>query len=283
MLNSLNAQKSTGLWGPTQEIGSIEDFADYWDARPSPAKFSVPGAVKSDGWYNLTGDSVTIDDPYNPGSRVTIPKIQGTGGYPGNDMWPPIASQLGSPSGQEATLRKLENGEGGGPFAATESLYFGGMSSIPNTYGGSVAVGDSNPLAGLSTIVFQISIGEASGCDFYNGVLPMLYVNGQEIGFDATFSNKVIAAFTGVDNFPEVGEVPVYVNLYAFEWDLSEFGLDEDVNSFEIRWSAVQHAQVYYLQLDQYVSPVPEPTHYVLGMGVIAVAFAAGRRLKGRK
>lgn len=199
-------------------------------------EFTFPGASSFDGWEEL-----------NSGTFV------GYGSFPGGSAWPgPIGSNAAD--SEDAGLYRLA-GETtasplkGGPFLASESLYFGSFSQVPNTLGGTLRVADSTPVAGVRTIVFQIQIGGADGYDFHlpSGV-PALRVNGGTNGV-APSSTAVLNRYQdGTFYSPETEqEEPVYVNTWGFEWHLPE----GEVTSFAIDFSAVTHAQIYRMQLDQ--------------------------------
>ena len=225
--------------------------------------WSMPGNSESNGW-------LTINSAVFPG----------TGSFPGSTMWAP----LGSTTGGDGILRKLANGPaGGGPYAASGSMYFGGFSGDVNFDGGRLAVTDNTPVADLSNIVFQIQIGEAWTYDFYNNVMPTLSYttsSGTVSNISATDWSLLEQYDNGTVTMP-TGEETVYINTYAMQWDLS--GVTEEITSFSITFNGVQHAQLYSLQLDQsdtYVQAVPEPTTGLLfAAGAAVLALRSRRRL----
>ncbi len=225
----------------------------------APVALNLGGVTQTDGWTDLSAAS-------NPGY----------GAFPGAGPWPaPIESNVGG----NAQLAKVANGAGGGPFIATGSLYFGGFSTVPNTFGGTVAVRDSSPVAGLKTLVLQIQIGEASTYDLWNDAGAVLSYNGGSQSVTANFRSLFAQQFIGTVNMP-TGTENLYNNLHAFQWDLSSIA--EPITDFSISFSGAQHAQVYGLQLDQssqvYTDAVPEPaTMTVLAFGAMA-AFARRRK-----
>ena len=199
-----------------------------------PAEFNGIGSSSFDGWINLTGANFT-----------------GYGGFPGNVTWTaPIGSnQVGS--GDADLSRVVGSPSGGGPYLASDSIYFGNIAQIPNALGGTLRVTDTTPLTSLKTVVFQIQIGEAVGYDFHEPAgLPVLKVNGQTIAISASFEPVLLGRYqNGTFLSPETEQdEPVYVNTWAFQWNLDQ---GVTVDSFQIEFSAVTHAQVYALQLDQ--------------------------------
>jgi len=146
-------------------------------------------------------------------------------GYPGTSPWPgPIATNMAG-SG-DAGLFKVGNGVGGGPYATgnpgVRNIYHGGQSTTPNTLGGTLKVGDSTLVGGIQTVLFQIIISEAYGRDFYNFLAPVLKINGESTPFGITYANLLAQEQNGTFPVPGGGEEPLYDNLWAFQWDVSE-------------------------------------------------------------
>ena len=193
--------------------------------------FAFPAASSRDGWIKL-----------NSGN---FPR----GGFPGANNWTsPIGSnELNS---GDADLSRVSGGaDGGGPFTAFESLYFGSKFQVPNTLGGTLRISDPTALQTAKTIVFQIQIGEAEGYDFHepNGT-PVLRINGTTV-LTPTFTQLLNRYQNGTFYSPATEQdEPVYVNSLGFQWNVSGFG---PINSLEIDFSAVTHAQVYRMRLDQ--------------------------------
>ena len=202
-------------------------------AQVSPVLFTGGGATVFDGWEN-----------------VTSLNYSGYGGFPGGSTWPtPIGSN--SSGSEDAVLLRLSGSPtGGGPFLATDSIYFGNFSQSPNALGGTLAVKDETPLTGVQTIVLQIQVGEALGYDFHDPAgYPVLKLNNSGIAIPASFSPFVVARYqNGTFISPETGAEPIYVNTWAFQWNLSA---GVTVSSFQIEFSCVTHAQIYALRLDQ--------------------------------
>src|SRR5690554_5138230 len=123
----------------------------------------LPGQTSYDGWLPFWNEdngkrTSSLTQTYNPG----YPK------HPGSDPWPnPITSKQGS-AGHDAGLMKIANGTRGGAYPGDSSLYFGGLGSVVNNFGGTVSVFDDTPVANLATVVFQIDIGEVWLYDFYD-------------------------------------------------------------------------------------------------------------------
>ena len=204
------------------------------------------GTNEMDGWANI--NSVNFS---------------GYGGFPGNSAWPaPIGSNVAG-SGDADLDRVAGSPTGGGPFLSSTSIYFGNFAQVANALGGTLRVSDSTPLANLKTIVFQVQIGEVMGYDFYNpSGAPALKVNGGSSVINPIFSGVLDRYQSGTFSSPATGnDEPVYVNSWGYQWDVSSLG---PISTFSIDLSAVTHAQVYALQLDQgtaqfSVALIPEP------------------------
>lgn len=240
-------------------------------ANADTINVSLSGTTQYDAWLQA-------DNALTAGSNPGYP------GFPGSAAWPAPIGSSAAGSG-DAGLNKVSNGTGGGPYPASASIYYGGFSGDINNNGGTLSVADTTPVAGLANIVFQLEIGEAWTYDLFDGVLPVLsYTTGSGTytiaGESAAQFGVIEKQFSGTVTMP-TGEEDVFVNTYLVQWDLS--GLGETVLGFEVHWTAVQHAQLYELRLDQSdtfetlgVSFVPEPASLVLlAMGV---CMLTGRR-----
>lgn len=251
-------------------------FGDFVPGQ-SIADPALPGVTSFDGWMPVWNEvnnafTSTLSATYNPGYP----------GHPGSGPWPgPIASKQGS-DGYDAQLSKTANGAKGGPIPSGESLYFASSENVPNGLGGSVAVSDDTPVANLANVVLQFEIGEASGRDLWDGDnsgegdLPVLSYNGGTQQLQPTITTLVAKVQNGTFTPPDTGvEAPLYVNTYLFQWDLS--GIAEPITSFSIEFSAVEHAQVYAMRLDQSdtYTPIPEPTMLSAAAGALLLL---GRR-----
>ncbi len=204
----------------------------------------LTGNTQYDGWVGLTANN-----------------YPGYGSFPGNGAWPaPIISN--TPGSGDASLRKVSNGPGGGPYLAGSSIYFGGFSAEVNYDGGTLAVGDTTVVDNLSNVVFQIEIGEAWTYDFYNRQLPVLSFNGGGQQLAATVSILVDQVYNGTVDMP-TGPEDVYINSWLVQWDLSAYA---GITDFEISFTGVQHAQLYSLRLDQsdVYAAVPAPASLAL-------------------
>ncbi|MGE9267058.1 MAG: hypothetical protein ACQKBY_03085 [Verrucomicrobiales bacterium] len=213
------------------------------------------------------------------------------GSFPGMSPWPSAIAPNDTAGVTTTTgLMKTENGASGGFYPASASIYYGGFSSDINVDGGTAQVQVTSPLAGVQSVIFQIQIGEALTYDFFNGVLPSLSINGND--FEAAdfseitsrINNGTVVMPTGPGGTNE--DVPVYINTYALQWDLSE--VVGPITSLDIEFTGVQHAQLYGLQLDQSANThsanllsayaIPEPQSALLCCGA-ALLFLRRKRL----
>ncbi|HWL51593.1 MAG TPA: PEP-CTERM sorting domain-containing protein [Chthoniobacteraceae bacterium] len=239
-------------------------------AEAQTINLSLNGNTSYDKWETA---ALTANANNKPGE----PNFPGFGNAA---AWPrTIASNLGG----DAELDKVDGT--GNP--ASGSIYFGGTGSIPNDPKGTLVVRDNTPLANLKTVVFQLQIGEATGYDLYddpvNGADPVLYytTGGNRIAlegpaFSFTLINQVD---NGIFEAP-TGPEPLYLNTWAFQWDLS--GVTTPITLLEIEFTGVEHAQLYSLQLDQSdfayqnnVAAIPEPSTwsllFVVGVGTVVL------------
>jgi len=225
---------------------------------------------------NFTGGGPTS---YSAWSNVNAFNYFGYGSFPGNQPWPaPIEATEGSVS---AILNRISGApSGGGPFLASESIYFGSFQQIPNSLGGILRLSESDPLFNLRTLVFQIQIGEATGFDFYTPAgYPTLSINGEVI-INATYTNLVNRYQSGFFPSPDTGkDEPVYINTWAYQWNITPPVVFED---YSIDFSAVTHSQVYALRLDgtsviQNTPVIPEPSS--LNLVLITILGLIGYRV----
>ena len=216
------------------------------------------GNTQYDGWIGLTSSN-----------------YPGFGGFPGTSDWPGAIgsnrtadNQFNAAEPGDAELVKVANGNGGGPYLAGGSIYFGGFSADINNNGGTLAVTDTTPVDDLNNVVFQIQIGEAWTFDFLDEALPTLSYNGGDQQLAATTTLITERFYNGTVDMP-TGPEDVFINTYMLQWDLT--GVAEPITDFSVEFTAVQHAQLYGLQLDQsdVYTPVPTP-------GALACAAAAG-------
>ena len=209
-------------------------------AQTKDIAFSGGGVTASDRWNNLT----------HPRLNQSI-----YGMHPGSKEWgQAIAANIAGSSGGSLT-RLAKSPNGGGPYPADFSLYFGSFTTVPNTLGGTLAV-RCGPVAGVKTVVFQIEIGEGQpqGQTRYffhepagnpTAGRPTLYLNGQPLA--APTYTALVNQRTTEDGGGETGEDPVFVNTYGYQWNIGT----SDVTSLEIRFSCVEHVSIYSMRLDQ--------------------------------
>lgn len=197
---------------------------------------TLSGTTRSEGWESLTASN-----------------YPGNGSFPGTAAWvSALASQVGANAGS-AGLAKLSNGAAGGPYPASSSIYFGSFGSVPNTYGGTLAVQASGTavLSGVKTVVFQLDIGEAWTYDLHDDDQPVLTYTTSAGTFTApaaTYASRYAKVFNGQVLMNGVLE-DLYINSRAYQFDVS--GAGSAILSFSIRFDGVEHAQVHGTGLQQ--------------------------------
>ena len=285
---------------------------------------SWTGNTKYDGWYNLSLNSKTKI------VHGTSQTIAGNTGYPAvftsGNPWPsPIYSQLQSDSGSRAGFNKTANGVSGmGPYPAGDSLYAISFGNTFNSRGGTFAITETNPVVDLSSVVFQIEIGNANGYDFYEsdvltdantpwgsaanrqvgGLDPLLgrlpggptifptlnltFADSSTLAITANYAELITQGSNGTIPMPtgpngEMVDEDILINLYGFQWDLTNLGTTEAITGFTVDFSVVEHSQIYAMQLDQsdtfnqlISSQIPEPTSLL--MGSLGAVFLLRRR-----
>ena len=172
------------------------------------------------------------------------------GSFPGSGAWSGTADSNEVGSGDAVLSRVAGGADGGGPFFASASLYFGSWQQVRNRLGGTLKVSDPTPLASAKTIVFQIQIGEADGYDFHEPTgTPVLRVNGSPTTLQPMVTQLLNRYRDGTFLSPETDrEEPVYVNSWGFQWNVNGLG---PITSVEIEFSGVTHSQIYRLRLNQ--------------------------------
>ncbi len=254
-------------------VGWAAASTTYADAisDAAPQTITLSGTTSFDGWASFSNTTMT-----------------GYGSYPGTGAWTgtygsSVVGTIGSNvvGSADAYLSKVSNGTGGGPYVGGSSIYFGGSSTVANTNGGALAITDETPLLGLETIVLQLEIGQVYGHSFFNDALPTLTYTYNDGTGDVTVSS-VASTYSNilvqVQNGTMMGE-PVYVNLYALQWDLS--AVTGEIIDYTINFNAVQHAQVYAAQVNQsdtMTQAVPEPSTYAMLIAGSAMLFWRMRR-----
>lgn len=219
-------------------------------AQTVQVNFKGGGQTVFDGWVDINSSN------YSP---------MFYGFYSGLSEWtrpmlPNVPNSFGS------SFVKISNGVNGGAYPASESLYFGGFSAIPNTLGGTMGV-DGKVLSDTKTIIFQIEIGNAFDINFHQpSGKPRLLIN-DDILIEPSYVT-IINRYedpNGTDTNP-LGE-PVFINTYAYQWNIGQ-----TVLSFTINFSAVEHCQVYEMRLDQttelQTQNVLAPSLKILNLGV---------------
>lgn len=208
------------------------------------------GTTDYDGWQTL--NSTNFSGVFFPGTSVW-PQTGNWTPYDPDGTGPlPTAGAIGSNAAGsgDALLYKISNGSAGGPYPAGESIYFGGFSASPNLNGGTLGIADTTPLSGVRTLAFQVEIGEAFGYDFYNHQLPTLtYVTASgTVTIEATYSSLISQIYSG-DILMPTGYEDIYKNTWGMQFDLSS--VSEQILSYQLSFTGVQHAQLYSMRLDQ--------------------------------
>jgi hypothetical protein len=218
----------------TWVAGAVIAITQMSWAGVMPAQFNGGGSYSYDGWINLT-----------------VANFSEYGGFPGSGAWKDSIGSNAMGSGDSVLVRIAGAPTGGGPFPSDNSIYFGSYQQNTNVLGGTLGILELTPVLNLKTVVLQIQIGEAVGYDFYEPAgLPVLKVNGQTSAISASFEPVLLGSYQNGTYFSPVTEQdePVYVNTWAFQWNLDPAVA---IQPFQIEFSAVTHAQVYALQLDQ--------------------------------
>jgi hypothetical protein len=194
---------------------------------------SLPGNSESSGWDNLRASNTYWSANGYPTA------------YPGAAVWPsPVAANAAGSQGSAVFMKESGNG-----YFAGSSLYDGGGAGI-------FSISDRSPIAGLSTVVFQIDAGTIIG------VLPVLNYNG---GAQALAPDYFAQADGGYLTFNFQTGQSFPTQNRAWQWDITGLGVD----SYEIIWGSVanNHLTQYEINLttgDAFVQAIPEPSTPVL-------------------
>jgi hypothetical protein len=76
----------------------------------------------------------------------------------------------------------------------------------------------------------------------------MLKINGTAAPLAPNYAKVVNSYQNGTYDSPVTGEEPVFVKTWAYQWNVGALGT---INSVQIEFSAVTHAQIYEMRLDQ--------------------------------
>lgn len=262
-------------------------------AASAPAAF-IPGQFiiapplsgstqQYDGWEAIHYQDDEVDIWQSALSTSANPSFSGNPAFPGTGNWPgSITSKQGS-TGHDAALSKLSNNgtNSAGPYLTSSSLYFsGGYSGAAAVFAGTLGISDATPVANLANVVFQIEFGEFAGWDFYNHQLPVLNYNGGSQALQPNFNLVTNKIQNGTFEDPTTpgNMLPVYINTYLMQWDLS--GVAGPINNYSIVFSGAQHAQLYAMRLDasDAYALVPEPASAALLAGIPALLLLKRRR-----
>lgn len=265
-----------------------------------------PGALNSSARWPNAIDSQLQSDATKKAALNKISNGDGSGystGY--NSNWIPNSlngfNTNGTPNGGTWT------GSGYGSFPSGEGLYAISFSNFFNGRQNTLGVFEANPILNLKNVVFQVEIGGANGYDFWNpdvesnaetafGTIPstlgliensamypqltITLATNEKITLTADFSALLARGYNGSIEVPS-GDEEIWINLYGFQWDLSEY---TNITSYVITFTPVEHSTVYALQLDQsdvFTQAVPEPsTWLLLGLGVTALLVFRNRLLR---
>ncbi|MDP0499024.1 MAG: PEP-CTERM sorting domain-containing protein [Verrucomicrobiota bacterium JB022] len=203
---------------------------------------SLPGVSEFEGWEGLNN------------TNYTAPTY--TGGFMNADAdWgAPVQSNVSGSAGFAA----LDKVSGGGYFAST-SIY---SAFSPGTF----SITNSNALAGLETVVFQL---EAVSTD---PIVPTLSFNGGTQSLEADLTWLTLG-----DTETSFGDS----TIYTFQWDLSTLA---GITDYVITYSGPQHFSQVGMSLysgDTFApvgAAVPEPSTYAAIFGSLALLTVAARR-----
>lgn len=157
-------------------------------------------------------------------------------------------------------------------------FYESDVVSNAGTAFGSVA---SRTIGGLDPL-----LGREPGGPVIFPTLNLTFANSSTLAIAANYAELLTQGFNGTIAMPtgpngEDVEEPIYINLYGFQWDLTEY---TDITSFTVTFDVVEHTQFYSAQLDQsdtftqiIASPVPEPSATLLA-GLLGITSLLRRR-----
>jgi hypothetical protein len=207
---------------------------------------SLSGNTESSGWDNLKNSN----SYWSANGYPTA--------YPGSAAWrAPVAANTAGSQGSAVLMKTSGNG------------YFSGSSLYDAGGAGTFSISDASPIAGLSTVVFQIDAGTSIG------VLPVLHYNG---GSQALAANYFAQADGGYLTFNFTTGQSFPTQNRAWQWDLTGLG----VTSYEIVWgsTANNHLTQYEFNLatgDTFSQVIPEPSSAVL-ISLASLALYRRRR-----
>jgi hypothetical protein len=191
-------------------------------AQTVPLTFTGGGTSNSfDGWVNMNNSNSDFSN------------------------WPTTPAESNASNSGDAKLVRVS----GSAIFASRSLYFLSYQQVANALGGTLRVSDPTPVAGVKTITLQVEIGEAVGYGFQRpGGYPVLKINGQPATYAPAHAMLLNRYDNGEYESPETGWEPVYVKTLGYQWNVESLG---PINSLQIDFSAVTHAQIYEVRLDQ--------------------------------
>lgn len=198
---------------------------------------NLPGNSEQSVWQNM--------------NSTTLPPSEGYNGFFTNTAgWTtPVSPDNGS-----ALFDKVP---GTGGFPSTSSIY---NFDTPGTF----TVSDSDPIAGLQTVIFQTDmVGPMFSA-------PTFSYNGgnQQLAWDGIMGTEGDFSGMGANS-----------TLYVYQWDLS--AIVEEITSYEIIWTSGVHGSNYLMQInagDTYTEVVPEPSTYALIAGLACAGLLLMRR-----
>jgi hypothetical protein len=196
-------------------------FCHQLAAQTIPTIFNGSGTKSFDGWVNMNNSNSDFSN------------------------WPTTPAESNASNSGDAKLVRVS----GSAIFASESLYFLSYQQVANALGGTLRVSDPTPVAGVKTITLQVEIGEAVGYGFQRpGGYPVLKINGQPATYAPAHAMLLNRYDNGEYESPETGWEPVYVKTLGYQWNVESLG---PINSLQIDFSAVTHAQIYEVRLDQ--------------------------------
>jgi len=246
-------------------------------AFPSPIASQVKSGTSANFNKVANGNGTGGLDKFNAdGTRnATTWNGTGMGPYPAGDSLYAISfSNVYNAKG--GTLGIFETN----PVLNLSSVVFQveiGSANGYDFYESSVPSDGSTPLgtvADREVGALDPNLGKTPGGATIFPALNLTFADNSTATLYAGYAELVAQGVNGTMPMPtgpngEMVDENILINLYGFQWDLSEY---EDIASFNITFDVVEHTQTYAFQLDQsdtftqVIASIPEPSVSLLGM-----------------